>query len=75
MKNFWIAVQEQWDDKWYAHAIRVSECDNLCAKLRNEHIVAASICPTKKFATQIVTEWNNMFIANGEYMFSDGPSF
>lgn len=65
MKYFYIAVQRKRETGYQAYAIRVSESDNLAAKLAG--YVAANICPTKRRAWEIANAWNNQFIANGTY--------
>lgn len=65
MKHYYIAVQRERETGFQAYAIRVSESDNLVAKLSG--YFAANICPTKRRAWEIANAWNNQFIANGTY--------
>lgn len=75
MKYFYIAVQVEENGKWYAYAVKVSTLENLCYRLeRIRNVKAANICPTKKYAAELVDFWNNSFLQNGSYMF-DEPQF
>ena len=72
MKNFYIAVLCHYDDgKNYAFMLRVDCSTNLLCRLNGiQNAIAANLCPTKKAAQDLVTAWNNDFIANGTYLFS-----
>ena len=71
MKTYYIAVQITENGKFYAYVVRVSESDNLTAKLNIKGIIAANIAPTRKAAREWVTAWNNTARVNGDYMFSE----
>lgn len=75
MKNFYIAVQIQENDLYYAYGIRVNESMNLHSKLQIPGIVAANICPTKKYMRELVNHWNAIFKVNKTFLFQDGPLF
>ena len=65
MKYFYIAVQRERETGFQAYYIRVSESDNLAARLAGYYV--ANICPTKTRALELANAWNNQFIANGTY--------
>lgn len=69
MKNFYMAVQINENEKFYAYIIKANESDNLLSKLEVENIMAANICDTKKRAKELVTLWNESFKNNGTYLF------
>ena len=71
--NFYIAVQIKENGKYCAHMIRCTSSDNLLSKLKIKNAVAASICPTKKAAQNLVTFWNDCFKQNGTYLFDTMP--
>ena len=74
MKCFYIAVIVCENEKYYSYAIKVSENDNLLAKLKTKGIISANICPTKKEACRIVERWRDIYKKSGVYMF-DSPQF
>lgn len=74
MKNFYIAVTVEENEKYYSYVIKVSESDNLLCKLKIPNIVNATIFPTKKKAAEVVTLWNDSYKTNGTYYF-DEPLF
>lgn len=73
MKNFYIAVQVEENEKLYAYVIKVSSSDNLLSKLTIKNIITANICKTKKEAEALVENWNEGHKANNRYMFADAP--
>lgn len=70
MKYFYIAVQIEENKKYYAYAIKVSDNDNLLARLFIQGIVTANICHTKKQAFAMVTAWNTAHKLNNSYLFN-----
>lgn len=74
MKGFYVAVQIEENGKYYAYAVKVSESDNLLAKLEIKGIKTANLCSTKKLAERIVNMWNVAYKANKRYLF-DSPTF
>lgn len=70
MKNFYVALQIEENGKYYAYAEKISENDNLLAKLSIKNLVTANICETKKKAEEVTTLWNDSHKTNGRYMFS-----
>ena len=71
MKYFYIAVQIEENNKFYAYVIKVSENDNLLSKLKIENIKTANIYHTKKQADAVVEEWNKAYKVNGTYMLTE----
>lgn len=71
MKNFFIAVQIEENDKLYAYVVRVSKSDNLLSKLTIKNIITANICQSKKEAESLVKYWNAIHKANNRYMFDE----
>ncbi len=74
MKNFYIAVEIEENNKYYAYVLKVSSCDNLLSKLTIKNIKFANLQGTKKSAEYIVNDWNARHKANNRYLF-DNPSF
>ena len=74
MKYYYIAVTTTEKGKNYSHVLKLSEYDNILARLKLPGIVSANICKSKKEAADLVTYWNNFYRANGTYLF-DCPSF
>ena len=70
-KNTYIAIQIKEKGKCYAYAMKVSESDNLVARLNIKGIVTANICRTKKEAERIVNHRNACHKANGRYLFDE----
>ena len=59
------------DKKYFADVMRVSELDNLTAKLEGiGGLMHANICSTKKRAREIADAWNEGYKKNGTYLFS-----
>jgi hypothetical protein len=73
MKNFYIAVQIQENEKYYAYIVSCTDSDNLLSKLKIRGIVSANICQTKKAARAIVEAWNEAFRYTGIYLFDTMP--
>lgn len=69
MKNFYIAVQVEENNKYYAYAIKVSKSDNLLSKLTIKNIITANICQSKKEAELLVNNWNEGHKRNSRYIF------
>lgn len=69
MKNSYIAVSVNENEKNYAYVIKVSESDNLLCKLTIKGIDSAHICDTKKKAGEVADFWNECYKKNGTYMF------
>lgn len=74
MKYFYIVVIVYDNEKYYPYAVKVSENDNLLAKLKIKGIISANICPTKKEAYNLVERWRDTYTKAGVYMF-DSPQF
>lgn len=74
MKNYYIAVTIQENEKYYSYVLRVPECINLIKALKIKNIYNAMICSTKKSAAAIVEEWNKTYKHNKCYLF-DNPIF
>lgn len=74
MKYFYIVVTVYENEKYYSYAIKVSENDNLLAKLKIKGIINANICHTKKEAYNLVERWRDIYKKAGTYMF-DSPQF
>lgn len=70
----YCAVTHTENGKNYAYIFRVSEHDNIKAKIEDPHIVHANIYPTKKQAREIVEFWNACYKENGTFLFDD-PAF
>ena len=75
MKRFYIAVTIAENEKYYAHAVIVSQNDNVLSKLALAGIVFANVCESRKKCIEIVNLWNDSYKANGTYLFSDAPLF
>ena len=71
MKNYYVAVSIQENEKYYAYAIKVNESDNLLSKLKIKGIMHANICNTKKHAESVVNHWNDAYKNNGTYLFDN----
>ena len=71
MKNFYIAVQIEENDKFYAYVVKVSKNDNLLSKLEIKNIITANICQSKKEAESWVQCWNDIHKAEKRYMFDE----
>ncbi len=69
MKYFYIAVQIEENDKYYAYVIKVSKNDNILSSLEIPNIITANICQTKKEAESWVKCWNDTWKADNRYMF------
>ena len=74
MKYFYIVVTVYENEKYYPYAIKVSENDNLLAKLKIKGITNANIFPTKKKAYEMVERLRDIYKNAGVYMF-DSPQF
>lgn len=71
MKNFYIAVQIEENEKLYAYVIKVSESDNLLSKLNIKNIITANIYNTRKEAESVANHRNACYKANGKYLFNE----
>ena len=69
MKNTYIAISIQENEKNYAYAIKVNESENLLSKLKIKGITHANICSTKKQAEKVVNYWNECYKNNGTNLF------
>ena len=70
-----MAIQVEENEKYHAYVLKVSESDNLIAKLGEiKNLVTANLCRTKKKAVTMTNIWNEAFKYNGDYMF-DYPLF
>ena len=65
----YIAVNHAENGKYYAYMFRVSEHENIKAKLEDPRIITANVYPTKKQATAIVEFWNACYKENGTFLF------
>lgn len=70
MKNSYIAISVEENNKYYAYILKVSNSENLIEKLKIKGILHANICKNKKEAENIVAVWNDAYKANNTYMFS-----
>ena len=73
MKKYYIAVQVEENEKFYAYAIKVSKSENLISKLNVDGIVTANICQNRKEAESMVNHWNAIFKLHDNYMFDLAP--
>lgn len=88
MANFYIAVSVIGDRNaifapeehkeprpgYYAYMMKVSESDNLKARLASiGGLITANIFPSRKRCAEVVTAWNDVYKANGEYLYQEGP--
>ena len=69
MRNTYIAISIQENEKNYAYAIKVNESENLLSKLKIKGIIHANICSTKKQAEKVVNYWNECYKNNGTNLF------
>lgn len=69
MKNTYIAVSVQENNKNYAYTIKVNETDNLLSKIKIKGIKFATVCESKKRCEEIVNSWNKDYRNNNTYMF------
>ena len=57
--------------KLYAYAVKLSEADNIKAKLESiGGLMYGNVYPTKKRAAEVVKGWNEAYKNNGTYAFS-----
>jgi hypothetical protein len=73
IKYFYVAVTVCESGKYYSYAVKVTQSDNVLSKLAIKNIVTANICPTKKYAVDLVRKWNECYRTNGTYMFDTMP--
>ena len=75
-KYFWMAVTEEENGKYFSHAWRFSENDNIKSVLATfKNLAYANVMPTKKRAVEVARYWNECHKKNGTYMFDDAPLF
>lgn len=69
MKNSYIVVSINENEKNYAYAVKVNSSDNLLSKLQIKDIKTANICESRKEASKLADYWNECYKKNGTYMF------
>jgi aspartate/tyrosine/aromatic aminotransferase len=72
MKNFYYAVIEHKDGKYFAYVNKQYESNNLVnmfEKLQKAGAVVIHPCHTKTKAEELTEEWNRQYKANGIYLF------
>lgn len=68
-------ASETYAPGFYSYVLMVSESDNLLSRLSSiGGLKQASVCTTKKKASEIAECWNACHKANGQYLF-DCPAF
>lgn len=71
-QNIYMAVTKTIQDKNYAYALTVNRCYNLVHVLaRENNLMCANVCATKKEAERIADFWNECYKNNGTYLYSD----
>lgn len=70
MKYFYIVVQAQYGEKFFANVVKVSEHTNIYARLKAmDNVVTAEICPSQKAAKELASIYNSAYITNGVYLY------
>lgn len=67
MKNTYIAVTVQENDKNIAYVLKVSSSENIVSALKIKGLIFGNICSTKKAAHELVDFWNESYKKNGSY--------
>lgn len=70
----YCAVTHAENGKYYSYIFRISENENIKAKINDPRIIHANVYHTKKLAAATVEFWNACYKANGTYLFDD-PAF
>lgn len=61
--------------KMYAYAVKLSEAENIKAKLESiSGLMYGNVYPTKKRAAEVVNGWNEAYKRNGSFAFAN-PAF
>ena len=70
---FYLAITiEPIIGKYYSYVLKVSDSINLASELKGiNHLLDATLMPTKKKANEVVDCWNNNYRRNGTYLLDD----
>lgn len=71
--NFYLAITiEPIKGKYFSYVLKVSDSINLASELKEiNHLLDATLMPTKKKANEVVDCWNNSYRRNGTYLLDD----
>ena len=71
MKNHYLLITIMENDKYYSYVLKVPENNNLISALKIKNIIAATIYPTKRQASNDAIFNNNIYKKNGVFMFDN----
>ncbi len=69
MKNFYIAITIEENQKYYSYVIKANDQENLLSKLKVKNIVTATLTATKQKAENLVNFCNILHKRNNQYLF------